>query len=69
MNSYIRKYKPRSEIEASISEAIARHDRALEEEKRSAELLQMPDEDGWITVTKHGLAFSSFVVLTSKSRI
>ncbi|XP_003737692.1 ribosomal RNA-processing protein 7 homolog A [Galendromus occidentalis] len=54
VESYIKKFEPRSKLEATISEAIAQYDRAQEEEKKAAEKLHAPDDDGWITVTRHG---------------
>ena len=54
VNSYIRLYKPKEILETAVSDALASYGRALEQEKKVAEKLQRPDEDGWIIVTKHG---------------
>lgn len=54
VNSYVQRYEPREKLEAVLSDAIALYDRAQEEEKKTAEKLQTPDDDGWITVTRHG---------------
>ena len=54
VDSYIHEYKPPGELEAVISGAISLHDRLVDEEKKSAANSQTPDDDGWITVTKHG---------------
>ncbi|XP_022699085.1 ribosomal RNA-processing protein 7 homolog A-like [Varroa jacobsoni] len=52
-DEYARRYVPPHELEETVAHAIAEYKQRLEDEKRKAKALEEPDEDGWVTVTKH----------------
>lgn len=74
-DEYARRYVPPHELEETVAHAIAEYKQRLEDEKRKAKALEEPDEDGWVTVTKHrcvnidtwrsGLFISTLCVLFS----
>ncbi|OQR68217.1 ribosomal RNA-processing protein 7A-like [Tropilaelaps mercedesae] len=53
LDAYTRRWVPLHELEERVTHAIKQHEQLLEEERRKAKQLEKPDDDGWITVTKH----------------
>ncbi|VDM18936.1 unnamed protein product [Wuchereria bancrofti] len=67
-NEYRNSFKTMAQLQESVNSYIEKHDAKILEEKRKAKkMANVPDEDGWITVTKsHYKPVPSAIVVKNK---